>query len=53
MNMDGCPWLLGYLAKKYYSNLISLTKRKWRAFIKDSVDVYGINQAVISVTNQC
>ena len=40
--MDGRPWLLGYLARIYRGNIISSTKAKWRAFIKDSVDAYGI-----------
>jgi hypothetical protein len=40
--MDGRPWLLGYLAKIYGGNIISSTKAKWKAVIKDSIDAFGI-----------
>jgi hypothetical protein len=38
--LDGLPWLLGYLVKFYHGNIISLTKAEWKAFIKDSIDAY-------------
>ncbi len=40
--MDGRPWLLGYLARFYRGNIVSLTKAKWKVVVKDSVDAFGI-----------
>jgi hypothetical protein len=39
-DLDGRPWLLGYLVKFYCGNIISSTKAKWKAFIKDSIDAF-------------
>ena len=40
-DMDGRRWLLGYLTIFYRGNIISSTKKKWKAVIKDSIDAYG------------
>ncbi len=40
--MDGRPWLLGYLARIYCGNIVSSPKGKWKAVVKDSVDAFGI-----------
>ena len=41
-DMDGCPWLLGYLANTYCGNIIASTKAKWKAVVKDSIKAYGL-----------
>jgi hypothetical protein len=47
-DMDGRPWLLGYLAKTYCGNIIALTKAQWKAVVKDTSETLQVKQGGMS-----